>query len=107
MPMRPHSASHSSMECVVRTVAHVRVRPATAPHRNRLAPASIPVEGSSKKRQSGAAPLLDGDPHRAMATDSLRLFPPLYCPANTSAYGVRETVPKSDSTSAFMRGPPC
>lgn len=46
-----------------------------------LALGSIPVEGSSKKHMGGL-------PSIAMATESFRLFPPEYVPAQTFLNGV-------------------
>jgi len=51
-------------------------------HINLLASGSIPLEGSSKK-------MIGGFPIRAIATDSLRLFPPEYVPAGIFSNAVR------------------
>mmetsp|Transcript_29171 Transcript_29171/g.72121 ORF Transcript_29171/g.72121 Transcript_29171/m.72121 type:complete len:213 (-) Transcript_29171:1404-2042(-) len=79
MPMRLHSASHSSMEWEVSTMVRPAVEALMTSHMNRRASGSIPVEGSSSSTTAGS-------PMRAMATESLRLLPPLYVPAWRSAY---------------------
>ena len=80
MPMRVHSASHSSMLCVVSTTEQdwswVAIFTITF-HMNRRDTGSIPVDGSSRNT-------IAGSPMVAMATLSLRLFPPEYVPTYSS-----------------------
>ena len=52
-------------------------------HIKRRASGSIPVEGSSRSTTAGS-------PMSAMATESLRLFPPEYVPACRSEYLVSD-----------------
>mmetsp|Transcript_9793 Transcript_9793/g.30808 ORF Transcript_9793/g.30808 Transcript_9793/m.30808 type:complete len:226 (+) Transcript_9793:620-1297(+) len=77
IPTRVHTASTSSMLCVVRMMdvscRSVAARASTR-HMNRRAIGSIPVDASSMKSSGGL-------PSMAMATDSLRLLPPLRVPA--------------------------
>mmetsp|Transcript_11363 Transcript_11363/g.20293 ORF Transcript_11363/g.20293 Transcript_11363/m.20293 type:complete len:291 (-) Transcript_11363:63-935(-) len=104
MPIRVHSASHSSMECVVRMMAacwrSVEIRVITS-HMNRRATGSMPVEGSSRKMSSGP-------PIMATATLSLRLFPPEYPPESLSAYSVSWSwwIPLATSPSNLEGGMP-
>ena len=73
IPIREQSADASSIECVVSTIvescrtAHTREMTS---HMYLLAAGSIPALGSSRK-------ITGGSPIIAMATQSLRLFPPL------------------------------
>merc|ERR1719245_1713902 len=83
---RWHSASHSSIECVVRITQRPPIVLRIKSHIERRAIGSIPVDGSSKNT-------IGGLPIIAMATLSLRLLPPEYVPARRLAY-----LP-SDSTS--------
>ena len=79
IPMRLHSASHSSIECDVSTMVRPLVLAEMTSHMNRRASGSMPVDGSSSKTTAGS-------PINAMATESLRLLPPEYVPAWRSAY---------------------
>ena len=73
IPIFVAKASASSIECVVKTTddffRKVDILEITV-HMNLLAIGSIPVEGSSRKT-------IGGLPINAIATDSLRLLPPL------------------------------
>ena len=51
--MRVHSASHSSIECVVSTVQQSTVRRLMTDQRKRIEPASMPEEGSSSSTICG------------------------------------------------------
>ena len=85
IPTFVDKASASSIECVVRMTEHyflVSEMPATTYHMNRLASGSIPADGSSSR-------MIGGFPMRAMATWSLRLFPPDRVPASLSTWSVR------------------
>eukprot|EP00966_Prymnesium_polylepis_P235246 5441042-Prymnesium_polylepis.1 len=94
--MRPQSASHSSIEWVVRTVQQLAVRRLMTVHRKRLDAASMPLEGSSSSTSCGL-------PTSAMPTQSLRLLPPEYWPHGLSANLAKSRSLISPSTSASMR----
>mmetsp|Transcript_37254 Transcript_37254/g.120590 ORF Transcript_37254/g.120590 Transcript_37254/m.120590 type:complete len:232 (+) Transcript_37254:229-924(+) len=94
-PMRPHSASHSSIECEVSTVHASAVRRLMAAQRNRFEAASIPDDGSSSSTRDGA-------PTSAMPTQSLRLLPPDSWPAGLSPNLARSRSRRSDSTVASI-----
>ena len=68
MPTLSQSASHSSMEWLVRMTACSRRLRITS-HMKRLVSTSIPVLGSSRSTTGGS-------PTSAIATLSLRLLPP-------------------------------
>ena len=91
MPIRVHSASHSSMLCVVSTIERsVRSRMMIS-HICRRLTGSIPLEGSSRKTTAG-------EPTSAIAKESLRLLPPEYEPQTRSAYGVSVTCESAEHT---------
>ena len=73
-PIRPHNASHSSIECVVKIVQHLAVLRLITAHRKRLLAASIPLDGSSNRTSCGL-------PISATATQSFLLLPPDSVPA--------------------------
>ncbi len=78
MPSFVDKASAYSMEWVVNMIVDCFFSDAILEmilHMNRLALGSMPVEGSSKK-------IMFGFPIMAIATDSLRLFPPDKFPDN-------------------------
>ena len=95
---RWHNASHSSIEWVVSTTHRPLIVALTNSHINRRAIGSIPVDGSSRNTMGGL-------PIIAMATDSLRLFPPEYVPSLRSAYFVNDSTSNSISTSFFSSAP--
>ena len=66
---RPHKASHSSIECVVRITALPSIVEEINFHMKRRDSGSTPVVGSSKKMQRGS-------PTKERPKDSFRLVPP-------------------------------
>mmetsp|Transcript_27772 Transcript_27772/g.57057 ORF Transcript_27772/g.57057 Transcript_27772/m.57057 type:complete len:234 (+) Transcript_27772:169-870(+) len=90
MPMRVHSASASSMECVVSTTARFAMVLINVSHKLRRLTGSSPADGSSSSTRSGS-------PTMAMATHSLRFMPPLRVPASRCAYG-----PSSSSLTVLL-----
>mmetsp|Transcript_279 Transcript_279/g.948 ORF Transcript_279/g.948 Transcript_279/m.948 type:complete len:200 (+) Transcript_279:692-1291(+) len=95
IPMRLHSASHSSMECDVSTMVLPFVLAEITSHMNRRASGSIPVDGSSSSTTAG-------EPTSAIATDSFRLLPPEYVPACFSQYLLSAIFSISDETTPSM-----
>mmetsp|Transcript_18894 Transcript_18894/g.55450 ORF Transcript_18894/g.55450 Transcript_18894/m.55450 type:complete len:107 (+) Transcript_18894:1298-1618(+) len=69
MPMRPQSASASSMEWVVRTMTRPALDRSISAHMRRLVSGSRPVVGSSRKTTAGL-------PTREMPRDTRRFCPP-------------------------------
>jgi hypothetical protein len=81
MPILVLRASASSIKCDVRITAlciSLAIYPITS-HMNRLASGSIPADGSSSK-------IMGGLPKMAMATQTLRLFPPESVPVALSRW---------------------
>lgn len=69
MPILLHSTSASSIEWVVNTIALLPLHCIIISHNYLLFSGSNPVDGSSKKINSGS-------PTRAIAIDNLRFIPP-------------------------------
>mmetsp|Transcript_68205 Transcript_68205/g.152821 ORF Transcript_68205/g.152821 Transcript_68205/m.152821 type:complete len:93 (-) Transcript_68205:71-349(-) len=91
IPMRPHNASHSSMECVVRMTDRPCMVLEISIHMKRRDSGSTPVVGSSKKMHRGS-------PIKAMPSDSFLRVPPEKVLACLSAYGLRVSLSSMDST---------
>jgi len=93
MPIFVDSASASSMEWVVKMMALVLCSwiLATTLHMKRRDSGSIPAEGSSRR-------IILGFPRIAIATDSLRLLPPLNYSAIVSLYSWRSSSSMAAST---------
>mmetsp|Transcript_38951 Transcript_38951/g.120377 ORF Transcript_38951/g.120377 Transcript_38951/m.120377 type:complete len:512 (+) Transcript_38951:571-2106(+) len=98
MATRCASASTSSRWCVVSTTAHCFTMRWIAVHRPRRATGSMPALGSSRNTTRGP-------PMRAMATESLRFWPPERADDGKSRFGVRSTASSISSASAVASGP--
>ena len=92
-PTRSHSASHSSIACVVSTTVSPRAARSIASHIIRRPSGHIPLEGSSRSNTRGR-------PTSAIASVSLRLFPPLYSPQGRSANAESPTMASVRSAAA-------
>ena len=93
IPTRSHSASHSSMACVVSTTVLPAAERSTASHIILRPSGHIPLDGSSRSNTRGS-------PTSATANDSLRLFPPLYSPHGLWARRERPTARSTASAAA-------
>mmetsp|Transcript_30572 Transcript_30572/g.100243 ORF Transcript_30572/g.100243 Transcript_30572/m.100243 type:complete len:309 (-) Transcript_30572:1580-2506(-) len=98
MATRVHSASASSMECVVSTTARPTIARRSTVHRRRRETGSSPADGSSSNTTSGS-------PTRAQATHSFRFMPPLRRLARRSGTRASSTSSKNASTTAFRAAP--